>query len=107
MAQILVRESAGWGLLETAALEQRAGAAEEDEPLTALGWRPLPHLFPDQPLHIALGRLGDAPFLPVVDRTDPSRLLGIVTLPDILAAYDAARQIHPAAPPRRPSAGPR
>ncbi len=89
-SQILVREPLGWGVLDIGKLEGEGEAAGAARPIREVGWRPLPHVFPDQPLHVALGRLAGAPFLPVVDRTDPRRLIGVVTLPDILAAYDAA-----------------
>ena len=50
----------------------------------------LPRLHPDQPLDIALRLLRDAPFLPVVHRADARRLIGILSLEDILAAYRRA-----------------
>jgi CIC family chloride channel protein len=48
---------------------------------------PLPHVHPDHALDVALSRLGDAPFLPVVHRADLTKLEGIVSLKDILNAY--------------------
>ncbi len=91
-SHLLVREPAGWGVVETTRLEQSVAGTAGDRGLATLGWRPLPHVFPDQPLHVALARLARLPFLPVVDRRNPTQLLAIVTLPDILAAYDAVRQ---------------
>jgi CIC family chloride channel protein len=48
---------------------------------------PLPHVHPDQALDVALSRLGDLPFLPVVHRADLTKLEGIVSLEGILKAY--------------------
>jgi chloride channel protein, CIC family len=48
---------------------------------------PLPLVHPDQPLDVALRRLGDRPFLPVVHRAESGRLVGIVAIQDILKAY--------------------
>ncbi len=92
LSQLLVRERGAWGILDVERLAQAAADGRDDQPISAVGWRALPHVFPDQPLHVALARLAGAPFLPVVDRNDPGHLLGLLTLPDILAAYDAAHQ---------------
>jgi CIC family chloride channel protein len=51
---------------------------------------PLPHVHPDHALDVALSRLGDTPFLPVVHRADLTKLEGIVSLTDILKAYHEA-----------------
>jgi CIC family chloride channel protein len=52
---------------------------------------PLPHVHPDHALDVALRRLGDAPFLPVVHRADLTKLEGIVSLEGILEAYREAQ----------------
>jgi CIC family chloride channel protein len=52
---------------------------------------PLPHVHPDHALEEALRRLGKWPLLPVLNRADFHKLEGVVGLPDILGAYDAAR----------------
>ena len=63
-------------------------AWDSDVPVgSVLHGPPLPHVHPDHALHVALERLGDAPFLPVVHRADPTKLEGIVSLEDILKAY--------------------
>jgi CIC family chloride channel protein len=51
--------------------------------------REFPHVHADQPLHVALERMGAAKLdlLPVVSRADIHYLLGIVVLPDVLAAF--------------------
>ena len=52
-----------------------------------------PHLHSDQTLSLALERMGTAKLhvLPVVSRADARHFLGIVTLPDVLAAYGVGR----------------
>jgi CIC family chloride channel protein len=50
---------------------------------------PLPVVHPDHSLDTALRRLGDAPLLPVVHRAEPGRLVGVITIDDILAHYRA------------------
>jgi len=49
----------------------------------------LPHLHADQPLDVALRRIGDHPLLPVVSRTNLQHLEGVVSLADVLRAYQA------------------
>jgi CIC family chloride channel protein len=48
-----------------------------------------PHVHPDQPLSLALERMGAAGVetLPVVSRVDTSEVQGVITLPAILAAF--------------------
>ena len=48
-----------------------------------------PYVYPDQPLSLALEKMGDykLDLLPVVSRADTSQILGVVTLPAILNAY--------------------
>jgi CIC family chloride channel protein len=53
---------------------------------------PLPTVHPDEPLDTALAAIGDAPFVPVVHRAEPSRLVGAIGLDDILQAYRQARE---------------
>jgi chloride channel protein, CIC family len=50
----------------------------------------LSRLHPDQSLDLALRLMRDSPFLPVVHRADARRLVGLLALDDILAAYRRA-----------------
>jgi len=47
----------------------------------------LPHLHPDHALDVAMRRIGEWPFLPVVHRADMNKLVGVVSLADILETY--------------------
>jgi CIC family chloride channel protein len=81
-------ETGRWTLVRKAILENAAKSGQGERPLRDVlpGGR-LPRLHPDQPLDVALRLLRDAPFLPVVHRADSRRLIGILSLEDILAAY--------------------
>jgi len=52
---------------------------------------PLPHVHPDHALDVALSRLDDLPFIPVVHRADLTKLEGVVSLDGILKAYREAQ----------------
>jgi CBS domain-containing protein len=58
-----------------------------------------PHVHSDQPLGLALARMGDTGHnaLPVVSRANARMMVGIVTLPDVLKAYgvDTTRMTPP------------
>jgi len=81
----------GWSLttkerLQMLAQQGRGGALLRDLPDP----QRLPHVHPDQPLEVALRRIGDHPLLPVTNRVQLDRLEGIVTLEDILRVYRAS-----------------
>jgi CIC family chloride channel protein len=72
-------------LEELEATAQQAGA---DRRLSeALGQRPAPRLYPDTALDSALRLLANATLLPVSDRANPNRLVGTLSLEDVLEAY--------------------
>ncbi len=52
-----------------------------------------PHVHSDHGLDLALERMGtnQIELLPVVSRADVHKLLGVVTLPDVLASYGVSR----------------
>jgi len=52
----------------------------------------LPFLHPDQPLEVALRRIGPWPLLPVVHRADFGKLQGVISLADILNTYRKAKE---------------
>ena len=78
----------GWSVITKERLEMLKGQGKADTALRALpNPQRLPHVHPDQPLEVALRRIGDHPVLPVISRVDLRRLEGVVTLDDILRAY--------------------
>ncbi len=81
-------ESGRWSCVKRAELQAAIQKGRGDEPLrvAAPGVR-LPRLHPDQSLDLALRLMRDSEFLPVVHRADPRRLLGVISLQDILTAY--------------------
>jgi len=81
----LVQDVSGyWGgmsktrLLELASNHDSAAGAHAEV---------VPHLHPDHPLDVAMRRMGDWPLLPVVHRADGNKLVGVVSLADILETY--------------------
>jgi CIC family chloride channel protein len=48
-----------------------------------------PYLYPDQSIEFALRVLHQRPFVPVVHRADPTRLVGMLALDDVLRIYRA------------------
>ena len=81
----LVQNRSGkWGGLSKAKLiELVSGSASSGDAHP----QELPHLHPDHSLDVAMRRIGDWPFLPVVHRAEMNRLVGVVSLADILEAY--------------------
>jgi CIC family chloride channel protein len=64
--------------------------ASPDAPLSQRLRVRLPYLHPDHPLDTALRLIGEWPLLPVVHRADSQRLLGVVSLDDVMRAYRGA-----------------
>jgi chloride channel protein, CIC family len=58
-------------------------------PVEAINQESFPHVHPDQSLELAMRRLADSRLtsLPVVNRDDVRRVLGVISVDDILAAY--------------------
>ncbi|HSC77533.1 MAG TPA: chloride channel protein [Candidatus Acidoferrales bacterium] len=83
------------GLLERQTLEK---ALAEGRAQTLLGelplWRDSAHVHADQPLELALARLGETPgLLPVVGRSNARRLEGVVGLEDVLRVLQYSRRV--------------
>jgi CIC family chloride channel protein len=78
------------GMMAAHLLEEAAEQGQTAQPLSALlPSGSFPHVHSDQPLELALGRMGKAGLdvLPVVSRADAHELQGIVTLPEVLHIY--------------------
>jgi len=83
-------ESGIGGLVKFEALQRAISNGDAGRKLKDLdGVVGFPHVHADQPLDVALERMGVAKLdvLPVVSRANVHRLLGIVALPDILDAF--------------------
>jgi CIC family chloride channel protein len=88
----VARDGKLWGLLTAQLLSER-----EVDSMAAIGdlfepGAPPIHVHLDHPLSIALERMGAAGVeaLPVVSRADIRKLLGVITLPEVLKAYGLA-----------------
>jgi chloride channel protein, CIC family len=91
--------SAGWFRVTRDALERAKEQGWGDRPIPeALPGERAPRVYPDLPADAALRLLGANPILPVVSRADSRKLVGVVTLEDVLGAYGADRT--PDGPPR-------
>jgi CIC family chloride channel protein len=79
-----------WAGVPRDELLQLKSAGHGEEPLAAL-LTPIarPYLYPDQPMDFALRVMRERPFVPVVHRADPARLVGLLALEDVLRAYRA------------------
>src|SRR5271166_1875437 len=64
--------------------------ANSDMPLSRIIGARIPYLHPDHPLDTALRLMGEWPLLPVVHRAHVQRLLGVVSLDDVMRAYRGA-----------------
>lgn len=86
---LLVRGKDGsWSGIGKEALEMLSREGDGRRPLSSSGsLEALPAVHPDHPLDVALGRLGDWPFLPVINRADLRKLEGVIWLEDILRVY--------------------
>jgi CIC family chloride channel protein len=86
---LLVHEQGrGWSGITRDRLLRAADDSAPDVKVGELAEAVLPQLHPDHPLESALRLVREWwPLLPVVHRADSSRLLGVVSLDDILATY--------------------
>jgi chloride channel protein, CIC family len=85
------------GVIRLDRLEQAMANGEETKHLTDLiDTVYFPHVHADQPLHLALERMGAANLdvLPVVSRASIHDLMGVVLLSDILNSYGIKHQEH-------------
>ncbi len=81
------------GVISLATLErERAGGAAAERLSGFVDARAFPHVHADQPLEIALERMGAASLelLPVVSRADMNKLEGVITLRDLLQSFGIA-----------------
>jgi chloride channel protein, CIC family len=63
---------------------------DSDLPLSEVLTARIPYLHPDHPLDTALRLIGEWPLLPVIHRANLRRLLGVVSLDDVMRAYRGA-----------------
>jgi chloride channel protein, CIC family len=94
---LVAYENGRWTTVRSSALQDLLKSGKSAQLLSdVLPAGRMPRLHPDQPLDLAMRLLRDAPFLPVVHRADARRLIGVISLDDILAAYRRASATNPA-----------
>jgi len=80
-----------WAAVSSVILDQHTAEGRGDRPISEAiepAW--LPQLHPDQALEAALGPAQDWPLVPVVSRVNPRKLVGVLSLSDVLAFYRRA-----------------
>jgi hypothetical protein len=79
-----------WGGVSRLELKRLGDDGHSDEPLERHA-TPIarPYLYPDQGMEFALRVLQQHPFVPVVHRANPDRLVGMLALDDVLRTYRA------------------
>jgi chloride channel protein, CIC family len=78
----------GWLLARKSELLQNVANTPEEKRLGEIVTNSsIPVVHPDHPIDLPLRKLGDRPFLPVVHRAHPDRLVGVVSREDVLRAY--------------------
>jgi chloride channel protein, CIC family len=89
---ILVSPRPGtWALLSLEEVERLAAEGKPSLPLASVlaVAAPMPTLYPDQTLDVALRSIGEYSYLPVVHRANADRLVGVIGLDEILSVYRA------------------
>jgi len=81
------------GVLNLPTLEREAAEGATKQLGELVDKRAFPHVHPDQGLDLALERMGtnQIDILPVVSRADVHKLVGIVTLHDVLGSFGVSR----------------
>ena len=86
---LVQRSPAGWCIVWASELQKMASLGKTEYTLQSLlPAISAPHLHPDHPLDHALRFMHQAAVLPVVHRADFHRIEGVLTMQDILAAYE-------------------
>lgn len=82
------------GIVTRQDINQALAQGKADLPVSEIMNRDLVVCFPDESLHLALEKLGRYSIgrIPVVERHDPSRLVGLITRRGIIEAYNRVRQ---------------
>lgn len=70
--------------------ELLAMPGDSEEPLRSVLRTTIPHVHPDYPLDTALRVMGSWPLVPVVHRANFQKLLGVLSLDDVVRAYRGA-----------------
>lgn len=86
---LILRNNSRWGLVTSDELTHLESEGKANEPLDAvLPERFVPHLYSDQDLDVALRYTQDWNIVPVVRRTDITRLEGVIQLANVLNAFN-------------------
>ncbi len=103
---VLVRRSSGdWNIATRELLSRVKDEGKGEMRLrAALPDQPVPRLHPDNPLEVALRYVYEWPIVPVVHRADLNKVVGVVSLHDVLEAYRQFSEPEPADTEAQPAA---
>jgi len=78
----------GWSSLTTQSLRDLAAEGKGQQTIAQiLPEGRMPQIYPDNRLEVALRHIAHWPFLPVMHRADPKRLVGLIALRDIMSTF--------------------
>ncbi|HEX3748129.1 MAG TPA: chloride channel protein [Bryobacteraceae bacterium] len=85
---IVRMKPAGWSTVNRNDIEKMAKESKDNQTLNAaLDHNRVPHLYPDQPLDMALRYVDRWKLVPVVSRADVGKLEGVISQVDVLEKY--------------------
>jgi CIC family chloride channel protein len=77
----------GWSSVSTESLRKLAGHDKDLMMAQILPEARMPQIYPDNRLEVALRHIAQWPFLPVMHRADPKRLVGLISLRDVMGTF--------------------
>lgn len=97
---LVLRNERKWSVVTAEELEKLSNEGKGGDVLdSVLPDRVVPYLYPDQDLDVALGYTQEWALIPVVSRTNNTRIKGVVELADVLHAYRQSHAGEPVSPP--------
>jgi CIC family chloride channel protein len=78
----------GWSSVSSETLREMKANGKSAEPLAhLLPETRMPQIYPDNRLEVALRHIAHWPFLPVMHRADPKKLVGLISLRDVMTTF--------------------
>src|SRR5262249_34349388 len=89
---LIARDNTGWGFVTSEELKRFIAGGRGQQTLNEiLPDRLVPHVYSDQDLDVALRYTQEWKMIPVVSRTNVTRMKGVIQLNDVLNAYRQAQ----------------
>jgi CBS domain-containing protein len=77
----------GWSSVTTESLRDLVAHQKDATVAEILPVTRMPQIYPDNRLEVALRRIGQWPFLPVMHRADPKQLVGLISMRDVMGTF--------------------